>query len=729
MEKLNSLFGILVVAAILSSARPTRSTQAATASDELSRSGVEALEYLDAVSFTPEDARYFDLVNGICEPTEDEMRLLAQNGFVVTERLSYRDFLHAYAWIYQNDLPVLVSTDAMLHALHDAYSDLLMRTEEHILFPMIREILVSTRANLPVNSSNDPVQVAIYEDVDTYLQVGLALLNGDGPQAFPLRISEHVDRALKANQVFNNFGLFGVTRTIDFTRFKPTGHYLRPLFSFNDALERYYRAMMWLALVDFPLLVYDPSGTPWVYLEPLGAATLLRNAMDAAGTRAVWDELETILVAMFGVSDNVTLPDLDRFLVDAGIVTAEQAVAANPDDLLALLSTNNYGKQRISGAILPASVSGTEPLPQPVSFVLLGQRFALDSYVMSQLVFDQLVVNGTMVRRAFPCGLDVMAALGSDRAVTHLEEELNKYGYYYNLGQLRNHVSWLNDGFWTQTMYNGWLNAVRALNVATTELIYPQCMQTAAWADKALHTQLASWAQLRYDTLLYIKQSYTDLDVCDYPEGYVEPYPQFYVRLDAYARLGYELFDGLVVEGDGAALRQKTLSYFLHLQDVANRLQVMAEKELRLEPFSDEEAQFLKEIIVSQRTHGTCGRTSKEWDGWYAGLFPWYSERNLEDWSVSTPYVVAQVHTNPNTQFILPPGVLHVGTGRVATILLIADKDEGQTIYVGPGLTYYEFINEGYPPERLSNDEWEELLSGKSPLPPPSWTQTFRPID
>jgi hypothetical protein len=538
-----------------------------------------------------------------------------------------------------------------------------------------------------------------------------------------------VDRALKANTVFNNFGLFGVTRTIDFTRFKPTGHYYRPYYWQSQALARYYRAMMWLALADFPLLVYDPSGTPRVYLEPLGAATLLRNAMDAAGTRAVWEELETILVAMFGVSDNVTLPDLDRFLADAGIVTAVQAVAANTDDLLALLRTNNYGEQRIAGAILPASMSGTEPLPQPVSFVFLGQRFAIDSYIMSQLVFDQLVVNGMKVRRAFPCGLDVMAALGSDRAVTHLEEELTKYGYHDNLGQLCDHVAGLDDGFWTQSMYNGWLNAVRALNVATTELIFPQCMQTAAWADKALHTQLASWAQLRHDTLLYVKQSYTALDLCDYPEGYVEPYPQFYVRLDAYARLGYELFEGLVVDGDAATLCQKTLSYFLHLQNVANRLQIMAEKELRLEPFSEEETQFLKDIVVSQKTNSMCGRTSKEWDGWYAELFPWYSERNLEDWSESSPYVVAQVHTNPNTQFILPPGVLHVGTGRVATILLIVDTDEGQTIYVGPSLTYYEFIEEGYPPPRLSNTEWAERLLGGLPPEPPSWTQTFRPID
>jgi len=724
MKKQHLLFGVLIVVMIISSARRICASETSPVSDQPGGAELEAPEYLDTVSFLPEEARYFDLVKGICEPAEDEMKLLEKNGFVVTKRLTYDDFLHAYLWIYQNDLPVLVTTDAMLHALHDAYSELLMRTEENILSPMLRDILLRTRDHLAVNLSDNPVQGAIYADVDIYLQVGLALLSGEQLQTLPPEIKEHVDRARKANQVVNNFSLFGVVRTIDFTRFKATGHYYR-----TWELEKYFQAMMWLALVDLPLLGYDIDGTPKIYLEPLGAATLLRNAMDAAGTREVWEELETFLVAMFGVSDNLNLPDLDRLLDDSGITTVAEALAADSDDLLALLRTDNYGKQRIVGSILPVPAYGTEPHPQPVSFVLLGQRFALDSYVLSQLVFDRLIVDGKKVPRAFPCGLDVMAAMGNERAITHLEQELTKYGYYDNLGQLRGHVAGLDESVWTQSLYNSWLDAIRALNVASTELNFPQCMRTAAWADKTLHAQLASWAQLRHDTMLYVKPSYTGLPVCEYPDGYVEPYPEFYLRLSRYARLGYELFEGLVVNGEAWFVRETALSYYLHLQQVADRLQIMAEKELLLEPFSEEEILFLKEIIFLQGSDSTCGWSSKDWNGWYGRLFPWYAERNLLDYNQTNPYVVAQVHTNPNTEYILPPGVLHVGTGPVATIMLIADTDEGQTIYVGPGLTYYEFIEEGYPPPRLSNREWAQRLLKESPPAPPSWTKTFLAVD
>jgi hypothetical protein len=67
-------------------------------------------------------------------------------------------------------------------------------------------------------------------------------------------------------------------------------------------------------------------------------------------------------------------------------------------------------------------------------------------------------------------------------------------------------------------------------------------MQTKAWQEKELQTSLASWTELRHDTILYAKQSYTP-DICLAPGpstqlpkpkpvvGYVEPVPEFYARL------------------------------------------------------------------------------------------------------------------------------------------------------------------------------------------------------
>ncbi len=42
----------------------------------------------------------------------------------------------------------------------------------------------------------------------------------------------------------------------------------------------------------------------------------------------------------------------------------------------------------------------------------------------------------------------------------------------------------------------------------------PEALKSNAWAMKQTNTQMASWTQLRYDTILYVKQSYTEGLVC-----------------------------------------------------------------------------------------------------------------------------------------------------------------------------------------------------------------------
>ena len=60
-------------------------------------------------------------------------------------------------------------------------------------------------------------------------------------------------------------------------------------------------------------------------------------------------------------------------------------------------------------------------------------------------------------------------------------------------------------------------------------------MQTSAWQDKELYTTLASWSELRHDTILYVKQSYTMAERGGAFEppvvGYAEPVLNSYARL------------------------------------------------------------------------------------------------------------------------------------------------------------------------------------------------------
>jgi hypothetical protein len=660
-------------------------------------------DFLDRLSFTPEEARYAQEIRQHLNLTTDEMALLQNNGFVVTERLAFKDFSNAYAYIYWKDLPVLITTDSILQAIHKTYDDLLMRLEMSILAPQMVAFLTKVRQQVRAESRANPALAQLYTDLDTYLSVPLALFEEKSAQ----QATTYLELAQQANTTAD-VTLFGGKRQIDFTLFKPRGHYLK-----REKLQRYFRAMSWLAHIDFRLLEYDQNGKPHLNLKHIAAATLLQKAITKANQRSTWQEFDNLISAFVGRSDNTTLSDLERFLADAKIETAGDVFKADKAQLLSLLTSRDYGQQQITGQLLAVSPNNSKPLPRPISFMLMGQRFAIDSYIMSNLVHDRLLVKGRKVPRALPSPLDVMYVLGNDRAKVHLQSELAQYGYQDNLDSLRTTVEKYD---WVSSTYNRWLSLLRTLNVDTTA--YPQAMQTPAWADKMLQTQLASWTQLRHDNILYVKQSFVVMK-CEYPAGYVEPYPAFYAAVQDYARVGREAIMATTFFKEKASgLRQTALAYFEHLESVATMLQTMAEKELRLEQFSPEEEAFLKDTTILQKESIGCGQFREEWNGWYPQLFPWKDD---------SPALIADIHTNTEPK-LAPPSVLHVATGSVAALILIVDTDEERpTMYVGPSFTYYEVVEEGLPPVRLTDKDWKRRLWADKPRPmPPSWTGSFR---
>jgi hypothetical protein len=646
-----------------------------------------------------------------------ELALLQQNGFVVTDRLAWDRFLDAYAWIYSKDLPVLVTTDSILHSVHQSYDDLLIDIERAVLVPGLKDTLSTTLVQLNKTQAANQVKELepLYQDVATYLSVACALLTGSAANESPAR--ELNSLAVNASACEDIY-LFGNQRKIDFTLFKPRGHYTR-----GQDLVQYFRAMNWLAQIDFRFVEFEP-GTSKPVLRPnqVAAAAILREAIDSAARRDAWNKIDALLKALVGESDNTTLSDLDRFMADMHLSGPAEALKADGKQMLALLLSRDYGYQRITGQLIsrdPMNFS-PEPIPRPVSFLLMGQRFAIDSYVLGNLVYDRMIKDGRPLERPLPSALDVMYTLGNDRALTHLSGEIERYGYRQHLAAMRAEVDSLSPQYWTAPLYNQWLGMIRTLNTPTTGEKYPRSLRTAAWADKMLQTQLASWAQLRHDNILYIKQSYTMMVACEYPKGYVEPYPEFYNALYAYARAAHEALSGVATGGNSncETTRQRALTYLNKVMSTAMQLKTLAEKELALQDFTPQEELFLKNVVVSHKNDNRgCGGPAYTWDGWYVDLF--YQEDD-------NPALIADVHTNPNERGPLSPArVLHAATGAVVPISLVAETDEGSTLYVGPCFTYYEVIEEGYPPVRLTDQDWQSRLNDQKLPLHPDWTKSF----
>ncbi len=674
--------------------------------------------FVDKINQNYDEVLYFDSIDIKYNLTEYEKSLIQNYGFMVSERLSKISFGEALLQIYHQDLPVFVSTDAILHAFHISYDRILRDIELGILIEKVDNILNQMYAAMPQlhdQYSSNPEMVQMLKDVDVYLSVPRKLFN-ENAVAYYSENNPVVNDIL--TQIFNEqghqpFTLFSETcRIMDWSQFKPRGHYVSDEF---PILAKYFRVMMWLGRTELYLL--KPSSLPvlcpaqtFVDIKRQTIDALLINELfELAGTQPIYDEVEDILQFFVGESDNVTLPNI-QFMKNAVSITSASELL----DSLKLvefqdtLKNQSFAYQLILSQIL---YGGNPTVPDSIvpasAFMMFGQRFVIDSYVTGSVVYDRIFYNGSKICRLLPSTLDVLFSLGNDASVQLLTNELEQYYYSSNLAALRYLIDSYDQDFWESTLYNNWLGNIRSINPPQERNELPAFMQTAAYWQQKMNTQLASWAQLRHDNLLYAKQSYTGGTICSFPYSYVEPFPDLYLNLRTIADLGYNKFQTFNFSQPG--LRNKILDYFNILRSVSDTLASIAQKELNNTALSIEETNFLKKMIYDQ----TVGSGSSPYQGWYADLF--YSDfETLSQMGVSNPglmdsdHIVADIHTVPTDCYGASVGwIPHVGTGPINLGVWLTELADGQlTAFIGPVLSYYEYTTSEF--ERLTDQEWND---------------------
>jgi hypothetical protein len=346
---------------------------------------------------------------------------------------------------------------------------------------------------------------------------------------------------------------------------------------------------------------------------------------------------------------------------------------------------------------------------------LLGQKFLIDSYVFSEVVYDRISHQGKKVWRPLPDPLDAMAALGNEDALALLEKEMDSYKYAPNMAGLNYLIESYDEPFWKQSLYNTWLSALRSLNPPASSDGLPYFMQTTAWHHEKLTTQLTSWAQLRHDNILYGKQSYTGGTGCSYPYTYVEPYPELYGILAEFARAASG-FLGEVLSGEQLGSRDRILSYYARYGDILDQLQGIAQKELSGVPLTEPEITFLKTMINSYMSSGPSVT------GWYMDLFFDHQK------ALQMDFTVADVHTQPTDEFGGVVGnVLHVGNGQINMGVFLADNPchPGQYMaFAGPVSSFHYEVRPGF--ERLTDQDWEAKFWDQDQYPErPDWVASY----
>jgi hypothetical protein len=350
----------------------------------------------------------------------------------------------------------------------------------------------------------------------------------------------------------------------------------------------------------------------------------------------------------------------------------------------------------------------------PLSFLPLGQRFVFDS-----LVFMKVTYGSLPQKRMMPSPLDVASAVFKNPAAdVLLQPEFAAHGYRNELEAVKKEGDAAGPDLWEGSLYHGWLQALRELSPdPQNDEALPAVFRTEAWQRRMLDTQLASWAELRHDTVLYAKQSFTAMALCEYPDGYVDPYPRFFAGVQRMATRGQALVNGMDF-GTQPKMKKRIVEYFGQLGEVAGHLRGMAERERANQPLTGEQVEFLNDAVAMRGRSAGC---TTEWtpEGWYASL---YYDR--DEVSKHEP-VISDVHTQPTDENGNPVGkVLHVGTGRPRLITVRIETCKGPRVYRGLVSSYYELITQNF--ERLTDEVWwSRLANNSAPPEEPAWTQDF----
>ncbi len=680
---------------------------------------------------------------------ETAVRLLETNGFVVIDNpfnAREEDITAPYSALKDRELPVFITADSLLHLYHIQFDETLREIEEREFYTLIwelsRELLNESVADY--DRYDGELKEAARRNA-AYFAVGLSLLQPredqlctDGWECrdpglasayftpeevasyqfeVPDFVTAEVEAELALIEAHADFATSPIFRySEDYSQYVPRGHYTR-----SEKLKNYFKAVMWYGRLSF-LLKGGPGGLvpeEDARLQTMGAALIAAHLEEQPALQAKWDRIYAVTAFYVGLSDDLGPYEYREALnaVFSGIFEPDALTDERVGDLKAKLA--EYRSPQIYGGtgdcVIPPPFTpeqADECLEATKGFRLMGQRFIPDSYIFSNLVgtytdvyvgarepkpFTCVVSGAGRPIRGFPRGLDVMALLGSARARALLNEldDSNYKGYDAAYSELDTEFKSFSDADWNQNVYWSWLFTLQPL-LKAYDTGYPTFMQTTAWQDKALTTALASWTELRHDTILYAKQSYTMVESAmpmPTPEkevvGYVEPVPEFYNRLLALTRMTTDGLESMDVLDETATYRLERLAAILE------RLVALSEQELANEELTEADYLFIKNF-------------GDELNNVIAEV----------DEKAKKTTIVADVHTEGNTRQVLEEGV-----GYVDLIVVAYKVPDGRILIgAGPVLSYYEFKQSMQ--NRLTDEQWRELLQAEPPARP-EWYANF----
>ncbi|MEA1906053.1 MAG: DUF3160 domain-containing protein, partial [Euryarchaeota archaeon] len=214
--------------------------------------------------------------------------LLEENGFVVIENPFYQaeeDIIQPYKTLADDEIPIFVTTDSLLHLYHIQFDETLRQIEEREFYDLIWEIseeLLNDSMESYENSDGELKEAS--KRNAAYFSVGLSLLKPSPEQVcqsknkwdctdayfekedlarysfkVPSFVADDVEDELKLIEEHSGFAESPIfIYNEDYSQYVPRGHYTR-----SEKLKNYFKAFMWYGRMSMLLKGSDniPPGT------------------------------------------------------------------------------------------------------------------------------------------------------------------------------------------------------------------------------------------------------------------------------------------------------------------------------------------------------------------------------------------------------------------------------------------------------------------------------------
>lgn len=609
---------------------------------------------------------------------------LQKNLFVVSPRGDEQLY-----WVYgvndYRNLPSLVTTDTVLHLYHVFFDGTLRKVEQDFLLPRLQKLSAGMLAasRNQVRSLRDPAMRAAAEKNVQFFTVAQRLTD-TSEDTFPTMdlaftpAQDEIDR-ISAAKGYMQSAIFPYK--VDYSRFIVRGHYSK-----TPKLRRFFRAMTWYGLMPFALT--DQLGNPMP--EQIRMAILATDALRSSGELADYQAIYEPTSLYVGASNMYTPEEIRQAALNAFSSTT----SLRPSGFATFVNE----VRAIRTPRIQANITQRKGVPNSaLQFRFMGLRYIPDSEIMQRLSGEA---------RPFPSGLDVMGVLGSERAISILDGNPSRYnpnhwtGYAGERAKLGLEFAQVPTSTWASNLYWGWLDCLRPFLKPAPEG-YPEFMRNKAWETKSLSTALASWTELRHDTILYGEQSGAEMGDGDEPpppfvKGFVEPSP-VYARLLALTQQSRNELRkrGLI---DSIGIRK-----FIQFDDLLAFLANTSRKELAGERLTKAEYLRIRHI------EGELGDLTEQMLMY--GLN--FNSLTEDDRNMA---LIADVHTGGDY-------ALEEGVGKADDLIAIVPV-EGKLYFArGCVFSYYEFKQP--ISDRLTDEAWKKMLGEGSQPHRPFWIAGF----